>query len=85
MTLKTILIDLYVPAVYEKIEIQIPLEITIQELISLFKELLFEQFDEPIEINNESVLCIKSPEMICSKTAVINELDISNGSQLILF
>lgn len=83
--MKTILIDLYVPAVYEKIEIQIPLEITIQELISLFKELLFEQFDEPIEINNESVLCIKSPEMICSKTAVINELDISNGSQLILF
>lgn len=79
-----ILVEVFLPAANKSFEIYIPLEIKIYELTFLVEKIVSELSNGLFTSNDDSVICERSTGNILNVNMSVKELDLKNGSKLML-
>lgn len=79
-----ILVEIFLPAANKSFEIYIPLDIKIHELTFLLEKTVSELSNGLFISNDDSVICERSTGNILNVNMSVKELDLKNGSKLML-
>lgn len=79
-----IIVNVWVPVLNASYDIFIPLEIPMYEVLELIKKAITELSDGRFVANNDTTICQHEDGSILNINLSVYELDIKNGSKLML-
>ena len=79
-----VLVEVKVPTIGETYDVFIPLDLQLGQVIELVGKLVEKLSDGNFKYSRTTVMCSRNTGNIYDINVVVDELDIKNGSQLIL-
>jgi len=79
-----VLVEIILPAADKSFDVYIPLESQMSEVLTLVSNVLSDLSDGKYKANDDAVLCDATSGIIYNINMAVAELDIKNGSKLML-
>ena len=79
-----VLVEVFVPVLEQTFEIFVPLQLPMYEVLELIKKALQEMYDGRFIAHESTVICFRDSGHIINVNLSILELDIKNGSKLMI-
>lgn len=79
-----ILVEVYVPAIGETFDVYIPLDVRTADAVKMVSSALSDMSNNKFKASDETVLCDAKTGIILNINTEVAELNLQNGSQLLL-
>ncbi|MFG6377073.1 MAG: methyltransferase [Lachnospiraceae bacterium] len=79
-----ILLEIYVPALGNTIEILVSLDLPVYQVLQLIKKLLVKLTEDRLNLSNDILLCYRENGKILDINHFVYELGLKNGSKLMI-
>lgn len=79
-----VLVEVFVPVLEHSFDIFIPLQVPMYEVLELIKKAVFELSDGRFRIDENTAICHREDGTILNINMSVYELEIHNGSKLML-
>lgn len=79
-----VLIEIYVPAIYEYFDIFAPIDVPVKDLQKIIADGITEITNEKYIASGNEQLCLKEPAGLLNPSLTLQDYDIKDGTQICL-